>query len=203
MTYPKLINKDLKNNFFEYDGGDLWIRENVSFWDDQEICWNSDIVDFIKNSNNIRNFLWKINYTIPYVIQIDGLGLNQEYEVKKDNKFFSKNVEFDSTNLNIISDVLLFEPKLISDFINKLDGLKKVNISINSMEPSVFDIEEDDWIKDGLKNPNWEIAMFDPADPNDLNDIKFIRENINPSIKFDFIHLGETELDILKEHSIV
>tara|TARA_Y100000996_G_scaffold389531_1_gene349993 strand:- start:2723 stop:3334 length:612 start_codon:yes stop_codon:yes gene_type:complete len=203
MTYPKLINKDLKNNLFNYDGGDLWIRENVSFWDDQEICWKNDIVDFIKNSNNIKNFLWKINYTIPYANQIDGLGLNQEYEVKKDNKFFSKNVEFDSTNLNIISDVLLFEPKLISDFINKLDGLKKINISINSMEPSVFDIEEDDWIKEGLKNPNWEIAMFDPADPNDLNDIKFIRENINPSIKFDFIHLGETELDILKEHSIV
>ena len=203
MTYPKLINKDLKNNLFNYDGGDLWIRENVSFWDDQEKCWNNDIVDFIKNSNNIKNFLWKINYTIPYANQIDGLGLNQEYEVKKDNKFFSKNVEFDSTNLNIISDVLLFEPKLISDFINKLDGLKKINISINSMEPSVFDIEEDDWIKEGLKNPNWEIAMFDPADPNDLNDIKFIRENINPSIKFDFIHLGETELDILKEHSIV
>ena len=203
MTYPKLINKDLKNNLFNYDGGDLWIRENVSFWDDQEICWKNDIVDFIKNSNNIKNFLWKINYTIPYANQIDGLGLNQEYEVKKDNKFFSKNVEFDSTNLNIISDFLLFEPKLISDFINKLDGLKKINISINSMEPSVFDIEEDDWIKEGLKNPNWEIAMFDPADPNDLNDIKFIRENINPSIKFDFIHLGETELDILKEHSIV
>ena len=203
MTYPKLINKDLKNNLFNYDGGDLWIRENVSFWDDQEICWKNDIVDFIKNSNNIKNFLWKINYTIPYANQIDGLEQNKEYEVKKDNKFFSKNVEFDSTNLNIISDVLLFEPKLISDFINKLDGLKKINISINSMEPPVFDIEEDDWIKEGLKNPNWETAMFDPADPNDLNDIKFIRENINPSIKFDFIHLGETEMDILKEHSIV
>ena len=203
MTYPKLINKDLKNNSFEYDGGDLWVREDVSFWDDQEICWNTDIADFIKNSKNIRNFLWKINYTIPYAIQIDGLEPNQEYKFKKDNKFFSKNVEFDSTNLNIISDILLFEPKLICDFINKLDGLKKINISINSMEPSVFDIEEDDWIKEGLKNPNWEIAMFDPADPNDLNDIKFIRENINPSIKFDFIHLGETELDILKEHSIV
>ena len=203
MTYPKLINKDLKNNFFEYDGGDLWIRENVSFWDDQEICWNNDIVNFIKDSNNIKNFLWKINYTIPYANQIDGLERNKEYEVKKDNKFFSKNVEFESTNLNIISDILLFEPKLISNFINKLDGLKKINISINSMEPSVFDIEEDDWIKDGLKNPNWEIAMFDPADPNDLNDIKFIRENIDPSIKFDFIHLGKTELEILKDHSII
>ena len=203
MTYPKLINKDLKNNLFNYDGGDLWIRQDVSFWDDQEICWNNDIVNFIKDSNNIKNFLWKINYTIPYANQIDGLEQNKEYEVKKDNKFFSKNVEFESTNLNIISDILLFEPKLISDFINKLDGLKKVNISINSMEPSVFDIEEDDWIKDGLKNPNWEIAMFDPADPNDLNDIKFIRENIDPSIKFDFIHLGKTEMEILKDHSII
>ena len=203
MTYPKLINKDLKNNLFNYDGGDLWIRENVSFWDDQEICWNNDIVNFIKDSNNIKNFLWKINYTIPYANQIDGLEKNKEYEVKKDNKFFSKNVEFESTNLNIISDILLFEPKLISDFINKLDGLKKINISINSMEPPVFDIEEDDWIKEGLKNPNWETAMFDPADPNDLADIKFIRESIDPNIQFDFIHLGKTELEILKEHSII
>ena len=109
MTYPKLINKDLKNNLFNYDGGDLWIRENVSFWDDQEICWNNDIVNFIKDSNNIKNFLWKINYTIPYANQIDGLEQNKEYEVKKDNKYFSKNVEFESTNLNIISDILLFE----------------------------------------------------------------------------------------------
>ena len=31
MNYPKLINKDLNNNVFEYDGGELWIRENVSF----------------------------------------------------------------------------------------------------------------------------------------------------------------------------
>ena len=61
MTYPKLVNKNIKNNLFDYDGGDLWIRKNVSFWDDQEICWNNDIVDFIKDTNNIKNFLWKIN----------------------------------------------------------------------------------------------------------------------------------------------
>ena len=123
MKYPKLIKKDLKDNLFEYDGGDLWIRENVSFWDDQEICWNNDIVDFIRDSNTVKSFLWKINYTIPYAKQIDNLTPNQEYKVEKDNKFFSKNAEFTSSNLNIISDVLLFEPQLISDFINKLDGL--------------------------------------------------------------------------------
>ena len=203
MKYPKLIKKDLKDNLFEYDGGDLWIRENVSFWDDQEICWNNDIVDFIRDSNTVKSFLWKINYTIPYAKQIDNLTPNQEYKVEKDNKFFSKNAEFTSSNLNIISDVLLFEPQLISDFINKLDGLKKINISINLMEPSIFDADDDEWIKEGLKNPNWLTAMFDPADSNDLNDIKFIKENIDPSIKFDFIHLGKTETEILKDHSII
>ena len=126
MTYPKLINKDLENNSFEYDGGDLWVREDVSFWDDQEVCWDNDILNFIRETDTIKKFLWKINYTIPYGNQIDGLKPNQEYKVGKDNRFFSKIAEFNSTNLDIISDVLLFDPKLISDFINKLDGLKKI-----------------------------------------------------------------------------
>ena len=43
MTYPKPIKNDLKNNLFEYDGGDLWVRENVSYWDDQDYCWENEI----------------------------------------------------------------------------------------------------------------------------------------------------------------
>ena len=163
MTYPKLINKDLNNNVFEYDGGDLWVRENVSFWDDQEVCWDNDILNLKREKTYIKNFLWKINYTIPYGNQIDGLKPNQEYKIGKDNKFFSRIAEFKSTNLDIISDVLLFDPKLISAFINKLDGLEKISVGINLMEPSVFDTEDDDWIKDGLKNPNWNTSDFDPT----------------------------------------
>ena len=34
MTYPKLINKDLKNNSFEYDGGDLTIGYNAEYLKD-------------------------------------------------------------------------------------------------------------------------------------------------------------------------
>ena len=203
MTYPKIINKDLKNNSFEYDGGDLWVREDVSFWDDQEVCWNNDILNFIRETNPIKKFLWKINYTIPYGNQIDGLKPNQEYKVRKDNRFFSKIAEFNSTNLDIISDVLLFDPKLISDFINKLDGLEKISVGINLMEPSVFDVEDDDWIKDGLKNPNWNTSDFDPTQSDDIEDIKLIKQSISPKIKFDFIHLGKTELEILKDHSVI
>ena len=63
MTYPKLINKDLKNNLFNYDGGDLWIRQDVSFWDDQEICWNNDIVNFINTiiGATVTYYLWMFN----------------------------------------------------------------------------------------------------------------------------------------------
>jgi len=203
MIYPKLIKKDLKNNSFEYDGGDLWVREDVSFWDDQEVCWDNDILNFIRESNSIKKFLWKINYTIPYGNQIDGLKPNQEYKVGKDNRFFSKIAEFKSTNLEIISDVLLFDPKLISAFINKLEGLEKIIIGINLMEPSVFDTEDDDWIKDGLKNPNWSTSDFDPTQSDDIKDIKLIKQSISPKIKFDFIHLGKTELEILKDHSVI
>ena len=203
MTYPKLINKDLKNNSFEYDGGDLWVREDVSFWDDQEVCWNNDILKFIREISSIKKFLWKINYTIPYGNQIDSLKPNQEYNVGKDNRFFSKIAEFKSTNLDIISDVLLFDPKLISTFINKLDGLEKISVGINLMEPSVFDTEDDDWIKDGLKNPNWNTSDFDPTQSDDIEDIKLIKQSINPKVKFDFIHLDDKDLSILKDNSII
>jgi len=203
MTYPKPINKDPNNNVFEYDGGDLWLRENVSFWDDQEVCWDNDILNFIREKTSIKNFLWKINYTIPYGNQIDGLKPNQEYKIEKDNRFFSRIAEFKSTNLDIISDVLLFDPILISAFINKLDGLEKISVGINLMEPSVFDTEDDDWIKDGLKNPNWNTSDFDPTQSEDIDDIKLIKQSINPKIKFDFIHLDEKDLSILKNHSII
>jgi hypothetical protein len=98
---------------------------------------------------------------------------------------------------------LLFDPKLISAFINKLDGLEKISVGINLMEPSVFDTEDDDWIKDGLKNPNWITSDFDPTQSEDIEDIKLIKQSISPKIKFDFIHLGTKDLDILKKNLII
>ncbi|MDC1378700.1 hypothetical protein N8267_02390, partial [Pelagibacteraceae bacterium] len=160
-------------------------------------------LSFIKEKTFIKNFLWKINYKIPYGNQIDDLKPNQEYKVEKDNRFFSRIAEFKSNNLDIISDVLLFDPKLISAFINKLDGLEKISVGINLMEPSVFDVEDDEWIKDGLKNPNWNTSDFDPTQSEDIEDIKMIKQNISPKIKFDFIHLDDKGLSVLKDHSII
>jgi hypothetical protein len=203
MTYPNLINKDKSKNIFEYDGGDLWIRKNVSFWDDQDNCWNNEILDFINNSSSIHNFLWRINYTLPYANQIKELKPNQVYKFNKDNNFFSVLVNFQDGNLKMICDLLMYDPKMIASFINKLVGLKKIIISPNLLEPQVFDIEEDDWIKEGLMNPEWQIAYFDPAEKSDLNDLKQIKDNIDPKVIIEFDHLDEKENQILRDNKII
>jgi hypothetical protein len=203
MTYPNLINKDKSKNIFEYDGGDLWIRKNVSFWDDQDNCWNNEILDFINNSSSIHNFLWRINYTLPYGNQIKELKPNQVYKFNKDNNFFSVLVKFQDGNLKMICDLLMYDPKMIASFINKLVGLKKIIISPNLLEPQVFDIEEDDWIKEGLMNPEWQIAYFDPAEKSDLNDLKQIKDNIDPKVIIEFDHLDEKENQILRDNKII
>ena len=203
MTYPKLINRDKSKNIFEYDGGDLWVRENVSFWDDQDSCWNNEILNFINNSNSIQNFSWKINYTIPFDEQIKNLKPNQIYKINNDNKFFSVLAKFEDKNLEMICDLLMYDPKIIAAFINKLDYLKKINISPNLMQPSLFDTEDDDWIKDGLKNPEWQIAYFDPTEKSDLEDLKQLKQYIDASIIIEIDHLDEKENQILRENKII
>ena len=99
MTYPKLIKQDNNKNQFEYDGGDLWVRKNVSYCDDQDNCWNNDILQFFDNAISIKDFLWKINYTIPYASQIQGLKDNQEYKIRKDNRFYCEVIKYSKKQL--------------------------------------------------------------------------------------------------------
>ena len=203
MTYPKPIKNDLKNNLFEYDGGDLWVRENVSYWDDQDYCWENDILKFINETKSIKEFLWKINYTIPYESQIKGLKDNQEYKIRKDNNFYSEVIRYSEKQLNLVDDILLYDPKIIVKFINKLDNVENIYIALNMMSPSdIFMDEDDDWIQQGLKNPDWNTASFDPSNSDDLDDIKYIKENVDPKIKFDF-SFDEKQMQILRDNEII
>jgi len=201
MTYPKLINKE--NNHFEYDGGDLWVRENVSYWDDQDHCWNNEILKFIEESSSIYEFLWKINYTIPYSDQIEGLKNNQKYRTQKNNKFYCEPIKYSQGILDLVDDILLYDPKLLVKFINRLEGISKIVFGINLIMPiDIFQDEDDDWIKEGLNNPEWTTSIFDPRNSDDLDDIKFIKENINQNIKFDF-SFDELEMQILRNNNIL
>ena len=203
MNYPKPIKNDLKNNLFEYDGGDLWVRENVSYWDDQDYCWENDILKFINETKSIKEFLWKINYTIPYESQIKGLKDNEEYKLRKDNSFYSEVIKYSEKQLNLVDDILLYDPKIIVKFINKLDNVENIYIALNMMSPTdIFMDEDDDWIQQGLKNPNWNTAAYDLSNSDDLDDIKYIKENVDQSIKFDF-SFDEKQMQILKDNKII
>ena len=203
MTYPKLIKNDPKINLFEYDGGDLWVRENVSYWDDQDYCWDNDILKFIDNATSIKEFLWKINYTIPYESQIKDLKDNQKYKIRKDNSFYSEVIKYSEKQLNLVDDILLYDPKIIVKFINKLDNVENIYIALNMMSPTdILMDEDDDWIQQGLKNPDWNTAAYDPSNSDDLDDIKYIKENVDPSIKFDFA-FDEKQMQILKDNKII
>ena len=203
MISPKLINKDLKTNLFEYDGGDLWVRENVSYWDDQDYCWDNDILKFINETKSIKEFLWKINYTIPYKSQIKDLKNNQEYKLRKDNNFYSEVIKYSEKQLNLVDDILLYDPKIIVKFINKLENVENIYIALTMMSPSdVFMDEDDKWIQEGLKNPDWKTASYDPSNSDDLDDIKYIKENVDPKIKFDF-SFDEKQMQILRDNKII
>ena len=203
MIYPKLITKNLKSCIFEYDGGDLWVRENVSYWDDQDYCWDNDILKFINETKTIKEFLWKINYTIPYKFQIKDLKNNQEYKLRKDNNFYSEVIKYSEKKLNLVDDILLYDPKVIAKFINKLDNVENIYISLNMMSPTeIFMDEDDDWIQQGLKNPDWNTAAYDPSNSDDLDDIKYIKENVDPKIKFDF-SFDEKQMQILRDNKII
>ena len=178
-------------------------RENVSYWDDQDYCWNNDILKFINHVTSIKEFLWKINYTIPYRSQIKDLKDNQEYKLRKDNNFYSEVIKYSEKKLNLVDDILLYDPKVIVKFINKLENVENIYIALNMMSPSdIFMDEDDDWIQQGLKNPDWNTAAFDPSNSDDLDDIKYIKENVDPNIKFDF-PFDEKQMQILKENKII
>ena len=101
MKYPILIKKDLNfdNQIFEYDCGDLWLREDVSFRKDLEHCFDNDIKILFESLDKapsmsdhigkIKKYEWRMNYTIPYPEQIKELKPGQEYEIEKENKHYA------------------------------------------------------------------------------------------------------------------
>ena len=203
MTFPKLINNDPKKNLFDYDGGDLWVRDSVSYWDDQDYCWDNEILNFIHNTKSISEFEWKINYTIPYESQINDLKDNEVYKVREDNEFFTEVIKYSKNNLYLVDDILLYDPKFIVEFVNKLNGIKNIYFGMNLMQPSdIFMDLDDDWIKYGLKNSNWETSAFMPENSEDLEDIKYIKNNIDQNINLDF-SVSDGGLKILKDNGIL
>ena len=102
--YPKLINKSTNPSDvqFIYDCGDLWLREDVNRWDDYDFCLDNDIIPFITklNGERIKKFKWRMNYTLPYSSEIEGLKKGQSYKITEDHHHYLVPLEYDYKDKN-------------------------------------------------------------------------------------------------------
>ena len=225
MKYPILIKKDLNfdNQIFEYDCGDLWLREDVSFRKDLEHCFDNDIKILFESLDKapsmsdhigkIKKYEWRMNYTIPYPEQIKELKPGQEYKIEKDNKHYTYPLKFENQELSILEDTIPFFPsEVLIKFIKKLENVEKLCFYTNIMkgflnERANQDInapDEDDYIAETVNNPHWSSGSRHPNDYTNLHvdKLKLIKKSIDPAIKLEFYMREETE-EFFEEEGLI
>ena len=219
MAYPNLERSNLlpDHMFFQFDCGDLWIRENVNFQDDLDICFEKVVLPSILELEvgEIENFTWAMRYTVPFFKQIKGLKDNQKYQIVEETEITNKGevendnhnenfidpIDFDGKTLTIIDDIFLFPPELLIKLIGKFKDVKNINLIMTKMRGGFLEMsdDEDDYINKTLKNPNWWTSNLNLNDKKYIEDLKKIKKGINPSIKFDFSSFSADEIKRLNE----
>ena len=219
MAYPNLERSNLlpDHMFFQFDCGDLWIRKNVNFQDDLDICFEKVVLPSILELEvgEIENFSWVMRYTVPFHKQIKGLKDNQKYQIIEETEITSKGevendnhnenfidpINFDGKTLTIIDDIFLFPPELLIGLIGKFKDVKNINLVITKMKGGFLEMsdDEDDYINKTLKNPNWWTCNLDLNDKKSIEDLKKIKKGINNSIKFDFSSFPDDEMKKLEK----
>ncbi len=219
MAYPNLERSNLlpDHMFFQFDCGDLWIRENVNFQDDLDICFEKVVLPSILELEvgEIENFTWAMRYTVPFFKQIKGLKDNQKYQIIEETEITNKGevendnhnenfidpIDFDGKILTIIDDIFLFPPELLIKLIGKFNDVKNINLVMTKMRGGFLEMsdDEDDYINKTLKNPKWWTCNMNLDDKNFLNDLKKIRAGIDSSIKYDFTSFPDDQRKILEK----
>ena len=218
MAYPNLKSSNLlpDHMFFIFDCGDLWIRKNVNFQDDLDICFEKVVLPSILELEvgEIENFSWAMRYTVPFLKQIKGLKDNQKYQIIEETEITNKGevendnhnenfidpINFDGKTLTIIDDIFLFPPELLIRLIGKFKDVKNINLVITKMKGGFLEMsdDEDDYINKTLKNSNWWTCNLDLNDKTSIEDLKKIKKGINPTIKFDFSSFPDDEMKKLE-----
>ena len=219
MTYPNLKQSNLlpDHMFFQFDCGDLWIRKNVNFQDDLDICFEKVVLPSILELEigEIENFSLAMRYTVPFFKQIQNLKDNQNYQIIEETEITNKGeiendnhnenfidpIDFDGKTLTIVDDIFLYPPELLIGLIGKFKDVKNINLTITKMRGGFLEMsdDEDDYINKTLKNPNWWTSNLNLNDKKYIEDLKKIKKGINPSIKFDFSSFSADEIKRLNE----
>lgn len=176
------------------------------------------------------NFEWHLTYYLPDPDQLKKLKNKKikRYEVKDHNVHIVSPIlyNFGKTKDNILwisEDLLVCEESyFIVQLANKLNNLSKIYITQGLLTGGFLDgmsgSDQENYIRKDIKGEKkregWVNGLMSiiksHRDPefggkylNELDDLIYIKQNIDPSIKFEFYHLTEKEKKILKREKIL
>lgn len=187
------------------DCGNLHLRENVSFEDDCEYCFDILKLDLFDSNEVLETLEVFMHYSIP------SKKLNVSEKVDSDCVFRIDILKFNQTNktLGICEDFWSGYEQTCKKIAKNLKNLEKIYFTGRHFlnddgRVSTSDID-DKFIRKVLNNPKWEDeVILDPAeDKDDLHQMIALRKEIHPKIAIEFEALTDKSEIILREKGII
>jgi hypothetical protein len=110
--------------------------------------------------------------------------------------------------LKISEEIWIGYEKTIKELIKKLKNLKEIYFyGRHFQEPEnglIFDINDDDYIREDCNNPKWEDSMFiEPAeDKGYLEQLILLKKQVGTNVKINFESLSEDSEKLVKQFKI-
>ena len=205
------FNEISKGNYeFIFHCGDLYTRENVSSDEDLEYCRLKIVSAELKDVQSLKV---KITYTIPDNDDIDEMKKKSINQYQIDFKKHLYTVELLNFNqekgrLKISEEIWIGYEKTIKELIKKLKNLKEIYFyGRHFQEPEnglIFDINDDDYIREDCNNPKWEDSMsIEPAEDKDyLEQLILLKKQVGTNVKINFESLSEDSEKLVKQFKI-
>lgn len=216
-----MIKKDIRKSIFNkiskgnyeliFHCGDLYTRENVSWDEDLEYCRLKIVSTELKE---IQSLIIKITYTIPDnddISEMKNKSIN-EYQIDpKKHLYTVELINFDQEQgrLKICEEIWIGYEKTIKELITKLQNLKEIYFHGRHFhEPQnglIFDINDDDYIREDCNNPKWEDSMFlEPSEDKDyLEQLVLLKKDVGNNVKISFESLSDECEKLLKQFKIL
>ena len=205
------FNEISKGNYeFIFHCGDLYTRENVSWDEDLEYCRLKIVSAELKDVQSLKV---KITYTIPDNDDIDEMKKKSINQYQIDSKKHLYTVELlnfnqDEGKFKICEEIWIGYENTIKELIKKLKNLKQIYFyGRHFQEPEnglIFDINDDDYIREDCNNPKWEDSMsIEPAEDKDyLEQLILLKKDVGNNVKINFEYLLDESEKLVKQFKI-
>jgi len=218
--YPRvgidIIDPQLSNSKIDLwiECGNLYLRENVSLWDDIEFGLKKlrTLIDEYnpKYKDKLTEFDFDLSYHVPNPSQIKLLDDKkfEEFEgIDGIIHYFTpiKYMKKDNT-LYVSTDTFASDYKTIASVANLIEGLKEVSFMTGSLESNYLDSPyiDSQYIRKTLNNKKWSrwLLACDQRYDNDIDVIKELRSLINKDINLDF-SIFHDQIHFIKKEGLI